>query len=143
MEFDSKFFKAVKENDIETVKKFLEVSAERIRRIEINVNIQDGGGNTPLIWAIRNGNHEIEKMLLDNGGVDLKLKDNYGNTEQDWIEMRGYVNILNSQMKGLDRNNLNEILNKNISILEKILQDILVRVGRGNLMFLRLPKSLS
>lgn len=141
-EFDSKFFKAVKENDIETVKKFLEVGVEEINnivsrsnnsealkknlnrrlwiRIKTNVNAQDEKGNTPLIWAIRNGNYEIVKMLLDNGDIDLKLKDNYGNTAQDWIEMKGYVDILNSGEGGLSRTGLREILQENVRRLIEI-----------------------
>lgn len=141
-EFDSKFFKAVKENDIETVKKFLEVGVEEINnivsrsnnsealkknlnrrlwiRIKTNVNAQDEKGNTPLIWAIRNGNYEIVKMLLDDGDIDLKLKDNYGNTAQDWAEMKGYIDILSSGEGVLSRPDLRKIVQEDVERLAKI-----------------------
>lgn len=114
-EFDHRFLRAVKENDIKVVKDFL-MGAGAVRNIVLNsgnlealkrnlsrrlwirektnINTQDADGNTPLIWAIRNGNYEMTDMLLQNKGIDLELKDNHGHTALDWAEVKGFVNIL-------------------------------------------------
>ncbi len=48
-------------------------------RSNINVNVQDSDGVTPLLYAAEAGNHEILQLLLD-AGADPAVKDLDGNT---------------------------------------------------------------
>ena len=46
---------------------------------DININERDMIGRTPLFYAVRNGNIEDAKFLIDNG-ADMSLADDYGHT---------------------------------------------------------------
>ena len=46
----------------------------------INVNIQDNFGDTPLIWAIDNPQKDIVKLLLNQPDVDVNIKNSVGDT---------------------------------------------------------------
>lgn len=100
------FLNAVKKNDLEIVKKFLGMDLGKIEdtvvrsndsealrknlgryvyiRTRTDINIQDKDGNTPLIWAIRNGNQEIIQLLLECKDIDLHKTDKHGNNALDW-----------------------------------------------------------
>ena len=45
----------------------------------VDVNKQDFAGRTPLFYAVRTGNLEDTKYLIDNG-ADMTLADDYGHT---------------------------------------------------------------
>ena len=45
----------------------------------VNINERDIAGRTPLFYAVRNGNLEDVKFLIDNG-ADMALADDYGHT---------------------------------------------------------------
>ena len=55
------------------------VTARRLLDDGVNPNIQDGRGNTALIWASTKGHTEIVKLLLDHD-ADLDIEDNFGYT---------------------------------------------------------------
>jgi len=139
-EFGNKFLKAVRENDIETVKKFLGVDVKTIDNVvsrsnntealrknlgryiyiktRTDVNTQDEDGNTPLMWAVRNGNKEIVDLLLGCKDVDRNKKDKNGNDALDLAIMKGCVDIISS-----DRPEVS-VLNKDVMILERISSQI-------------------
>nr|QBK87199.1 MAG: ankyrin repeat protein [Marseillevirus LCMAC201] len=59
---------AVKSNNLELVKEL--VSLENI-----NLDLQDKGGNTALMWAVDRENYDIVKLLVDNNAnLDLQNK---------------------------------------------------------------------
>ena len=69
---DMGLLQAVKDNDVEKVRMFIEKGA--------NVNYQYVySGETALIIATRNGNSEIVKLLID-AGADIHLENEDGNT---------------------------------------------------------------
>jgi len=140
-EFDNRLLKAVKENDLETVKKFLGIDIKTIEdmvlrsnnskalhknlgryvyiRTRTNLNAQDEDGNTSLMWAIRNGNYEMIEMLRKNKDVNLNLKDKYGYTVWDLTEIKGCIHILESEMRGPSLYQLTCFLGKNLLLLQE------------------------
>ena len=45
----------------------------------IDLNIQDANGETPILFAMKNGKLATAKMLASSAGVDFNLEDNDGN----------------------------------------------------------------
>ena len=143
-EFSDKFLKAVKENDIKTAKKFLKVEDDEIldivsrsnnpkaleknlgQRIYIktrtNINTQDKDGNTPLMWAVRNGNQEMINLLLGCKDVDISLKNKDKNDALDIAIMKGYVDILQKP----EVEEFNNLWNADISVIKILLKKKMV-----------------
>jgi hypothetical protein len=72
----------------------LATSVKRLLSIRnINVNVKDVNGMTPLHWAVETGHIEIIRLLLQNG-ADVKAKSNYGDTPLHWAAIFGNVDIL-------------------------------------------------
>lgn len=42
--------------------------------------MKDNSGRTPLLWAAKNGNDVVMKLLLNTGKVDVDSKDHSGQT---------------------------------------------------------------
>jgi hypothetical protein len=59
----------------------------------INVNVKDVIGRTPLNDAAFNGHFEIIRLLLQNG-ADVNVKDDDGRTPLHWAAIFGHVDIL-------------------------------------------------
>jgi ankyrin repeat protein len=59
-----------------------------------NVNIQGHGGETPLMYAVRNGQEDLIKMIVDKG-ADLSVLNSYKKTALDIAKERGDANIIN------------------------------------------------
>jgi hypothetical protein len=59
----------------------------------INVNLKDVSGFTPLHWAARNGHIEIARLLLQNG-ADVNANDNFGYTPLHLAAIFGRIDIL-------------------------------------------------
>jgi ankyrin repeat protein len=75
-------------------RKGLTTSVKRILSIRnINVNVKDVYGRTPLHWAARNGRIEIARLLLQNG-AEVNAKDNIGFTPLHFAASKGHVDIL-------------------------------------------------
>ncbi len=83
--FDAEIFKAIEENDIQTVQTYIESGA--------NPNIRDESGSTLLIIASRLGHEHLVKLLI-NSCVDLNIRNNDGNTALIVAASYGYANIL-------------------------------------------------
>jgi hypothetical protein len=72
----------------------LTTSVKRLLSIRnINVNVKDVYGRTPLHYAAENGHIEITFLLLQNG-AEVNVKSNYGNTPLHWAATQGHVDIL-------------------------------------------------
>ncbi|RYP77952.1 hypothetical protein DL771_000811 [Monosporascus sp. 5C6A] len=54
-----------------------------------DTNSKDNDGQTPLLWAARNGNEAVVKQLLATGKADINLKDNCGVTPLLWAAING------------------------------------------------------
>jgi len=61
---------------------------------DININIQDVYGNTPLIWATKNNCLEIVKMLLYYG-ADKNIANKHGLKPIDWAIKMHNLNLIN------------------------------------------------
>jgi hypothetical protein len=69
-------------------------SVKRILSIRnINVNVKNVNGNTPLHYAVRNGHVEITRLLLENG-AEVNVKSVGGFTPLHWAAWNGHVDIL-------------------------------------------------
>ena len=74
-------------NDLESVKAILKKAKK--------INVQGGGGFTPLMWAVYNDhdNVDIIKALLDKG-ADVNIKSNDGATALSWALKKGNTNTV-------------------------------------------------
>jgi len=59
-----------------------------------DINQIDCGGNTPLVWAARNGHEGVVKILLERGDVDPDKADNDGRTPLRWAARNGYEGVV-------------------------------------------------
>jgi hypothetical protein len=72
----------------------LTTSVKRLLSIRnINVNVKDVSGSTPLNDAALNGHIEISLLLLQNG-AEMNARSNYGSTPLHYAAIHGHVNIL-------------------------------------------------
>lgn len=77
---------------------------------KINVNVQDGNGITPLIYASQYAYSEIVKEILKYN-IDINIKDNQCRTALM------YVSFSNNQTKNFNRLIITkQLINKNINI---------------------------
>jgi hypothetical protein len=75
-------------------RKSLTTSVKRLLSIRnINVNVKDVYGATPLHYAAANGHVEIIHLLLQNG-ADVNARNNYGYTPLHYAARNGNVDIL-------------------------------------------------
>ena len=81
--------KAVKDNNLEKVKELIKAGA--------NLDLQDSGRNTALIWASYRGYIDIVKELI-KAGADWNLKDNDNNS--DFLYYLTYFNWENKIIEG-------------------------------------------
>jgi hypothetical protein len=74
--------------------KGLTTSVKRLLSIRnINVNLKDWSGSTPLHYAAENGHVEIARLLLQNG-AEVNVKNNRGNTPLHCAAYHGHIDIL-------------------------------------------------
>ena len=76
------------------VRNGLTYSVKRLLSIRnINVNVKDVNGDTPLHYAAANGHVEIARLLLQNG-AEVNAKGNDGWTPLHFAAFQGHVDIL-------------------------------------------------
>ena len=64
---------------------------------DIDFNIVDQTGNTPLHWACYHGQFEVVKFLFDNSNekeIDIFKKNNNQRTAEDLARLKGHKDIL-------------------------------------------------
>ncbi len=61
-------------NNFETVRTLLQLGEDRV-----DVNTISGTGKTPLMYAAELGRADLVRILVEKGGVDMTLPENYGN----------------------------------------------------------------
>ena len=69
-------------------------SAEVLIKYGADVNKTLDTGNTALMWAAKNGQMEIVKMLLE-AKADHRIENHLGLMAADWAASRGHVEIFN------------------------------------------------
>lgn len=74
----------------------------------LNINMQDDGGWTPLVWATEHKHLDIVKLLMANG-ADPNITDNEGNIGLHWSAFSGSLDICQIFLDhGCDVNAVNE-----------------------------------
>ena len=69
-------------------------SVKRLLSIRnINVNVKDVSGDTPLHYAARNGHIEISHLLLQNG-AEVNVRSMWGRTPLHYAASQGHIDIL-------------------------------------------------
>jgi ankyrin repeat protein len=58
------------------------------------VDIKDGWGRTPLLYATRNNHESVVKLLLETGKVDVDTKDGYGQTPLSHAARNGHESVV-------------------------------------------------
>jgi ankyrin repeat protein len=56
------------------------IFALALRSGQVEVDLKDKDGRTPLLWAAEKGHEAVVKLLLDTGQVEVDLKDHSGQT---------------------------------------------------------------
>jgi ankyrin repeat protein len=72
-----------------------EMVFELLKHPNINTNIQDIYGQTPLHYACYSNDHvESVKLLLDDARVDINFKSNIGNTPLMRAAIKGFISLI-------------------------------------------------
>lgn len=100
------FHNAAMVGDIESVRRYMNSG--------VNVNLQDNGGRTALLFASRNGYTEIVKLLID-AGADVNLRNKDGWTAS--MIASQYANEFNLDQYGTGRLRLIKVDGKQLSYL--------------------------
>ena len=83
-DYNELLLNSAKNNDLNGVKKALAKGA--------NINYQNNGGYTALIWASYYGHTDIAKYLIDHN-ANLDIQDNNGNTALIWASIYRHTDI--------------------------------------------------
>jgi FOG: Ankyrin repeat len=70
------------------------VKALFARAQDIDPDLQDKEGRTPLSWAAEYGHTEVVKTLLSDGRVDPDRQDNNGQTPLSWAARKGHTEVV-------------------------------------------------
>ncbi|MBE3043693.1 ankyrin repeat domain-containing protein [Candidatus Bathyarchaeota archaeon] len=57
-------------------------------------NMRDWRGQTPLVWAARNGQETIVKLLLDTDKVYIDTRDHNGRKPLSWASLKGHPAVV-------------------------------------------------
>ena len=72
----------------------VEIVADLVEAEGCDINQKDCLGNTPLIWAARNGHEGVVKILLGRGDVDADKPNNSGRTPLSCAASRGHEGVV-------------------------------------------------
>ena len=65
-----------------------------LARDDVNTDIPDNEGTTPLSWAARNGHEGVVKILLERDHVNPEIPDNEGITPLSWAAYKGHEGVV-------------------------------------------------
>jgi len=71
-----------------------EIVASLVEAEGCDVNQEDCAGNTPLVWAARNGHMGVVKILLGRGDVNPDKPDEYGQTPLGFAAENGHEGVV-------------------------------------------------
>jgi ankyrin repeat protein len=60
----------------------------------INPDSKDSSGQTPLVYAIKNGHKAVVELLLAKNSISINTEDNGGRAPQSWEVEKGYEAIV-------------------------------------------------
>lgn len=86
--YEEELFEAIKNNDIEKVKKLVEYGTDI--NVEYKYNYES---KTALMLALEKGHLEIIKYLVEHG-ADINAKNNYGATSLIMASMNRYLEVV-------------------------------------------------
>jgi len=72
----------------------VEIVAGLVEEEGYDINQTDCRGNTPLMWATRNGHEEVVRLLFSRGDVDPDLPDNVGLTPLQVAALSGHEGVV-------------------------------------------------
>ena len=81
-----------------------EIVAGLVEAEGCDINQKDSAGNTPLVWAARNGHEGVAKVLLGRGGVNPEELDNFGQTPLCYAAKRGDEGVVKMLLEQDDVN---------------------------------------
>ena len=95
MEQIARIFKAIESDDIDYIRRRVEMFGEQPNEIYLKnqFNIKNNKGDTPLHRAIIHRNIEMCELLIE-GGVNVNIKDGHGNTPLHYATYKGYTEIV-------------------------------------------------
>jgi len=82
----------------------VEIIAVLIQLEGCDINQTDSRGNTPLMWAARNGHEGVVKILLRRGDVNPDKPENYGQTPLWWAAYNGHEGVVKMLLRRDDVN---------------------------------------
>ncbi|EXK24731.1 hypothetical protein FOMG_18558 [Fusarium oxysporum f. sp. melonis 26406] len=85
------FHRVVADNNLEFAKALLEADEDVIQL----ANQSHGEFDAPFLVVVREGYHDMAKLLLDTGKIDPSVKDARGNTPLHWAARNGDVALAN------------------------------------------------
>ena len=72
---------------------------------DIEDNLRDNGGRTPLSYAASNGRRDVVKIPARRDRLDLRVPDSSGRTPRDWVILNGQKEAA-QELKILERASL-------------------------------------
>ena len=72
----------------------VEIVASLMEMEGCDINQEDCAGNTPLVWAARNGHERVVKILLGRDDVNADKPDVGGQTPLSWAARNGYEGVV-------------------------------------------------
>ncbi len=84
------------------------ISQKALKKIKLDVNAENNGGDTPLLIAAQNEDEEIFDLLVQNG-ANVKAKSKDGRTAREIAVSKGFKNYIEKQSdKKNEKNSKNE-----------------------------------
>jgi ankyrin repeat protein len=61
---------------------------------QVDFDLKDKSGRTPILWAASKGHEAVVKLLLETGQVEVNSKDQKGQTPLSWAAANGHVAVV-------------------------------------------------
>lgn len=103
---------------------------EILKHQDLDVNLTQEGGKTPLHWAAEKGNGTIVRLLLDNG-ADINAQTDDGNSPLSLARNKGIAKIL-ERCRAVQRGAKNSQLTSNFTSAGPLKQLKVLSIGKEN-----------
>ena len=74
-------------------------STQILMEKEVDINVNDSLGHSPLIWTAIFGYEKIANILLQKSDININAKDHTGRTGLIWAAKNGFDNIVKILLK--------------------------------------------
>lgn len=102
LENEHELLDAIKNKNIETVVELID------KGVDVNFFLPYGKFPSPLINAVKDGNDEIIKLLIEKGGADMYIKNRLGRAAVDYMDPSDY------QQFGVEPSYKNKLIKKGV-----------------------------